>query len=907
MNPELTKLIERYLNGELTPTEKAELEQKMNSNEVLRKEVELQRMIHEAANRLSVRTQIKSAGKAYHLLRKAIFAGIVVLSIAIGTGVIYLTTKKSSKELDQEEQETLQTLLDKSAPIDNLKTHYFQWKGNDTVFVSPNGVLLSVPENAYKHAKGETMTLQYQEAMDIQDIVKSGLSTMSGDQLLETQGMFGVQAFNNKGKRLDINPEVGVYVQVPVDEVKKGMMLFEGKKTKDGIIDWQNPTKLEKLPTLAKMSDLNFYPPGYEDTLNNIKAPKDKKYRDSLYLSMEEFLGGETKEVRPNTKTSSQPTINKVEIFSFVEEEATFYGNIQEYVKMNIVYPKSSLDKGLGGTSYLKFVVETNGEITNVQVSKGVPNCPECDEEALRVVKTMPNWKPGKNKGKPVRSYCGLPVKFEVGNSSPNPKNSSSQIREKKSGKVLFETKCSTCHSLHRNSTGPDLFGVRNKWAQGGAKPGSIYKWVNNWQSTTASDPYAQKVSMWAPTASQNFPELNTEQIDAIFDYIDGCAIANDTVSPSVTAIPPSKVLAFWNKKFDKTNLATRDFEKRTRAIHKTCDPKLLDLYTKNLDKALWELDEKAVKMGYKEFQVFADEHLGKVELSNEHQENLSKYYEKLTSELRKDAKEVFSFRLKKENEWDKETTDKRLKNHNENANRNNKNLQQETEVNMESVYKQLGKKRPEYRAIAGPSVGFRIITNVSTHNIDAFVREQTYKRESGTFYDKDTKKTAKIIYNKMKLKVQEKGYERLYVYLFPSKLSSFHRLTPISKNSFEYTLNGEMQYDLAIVGFKDDGYYFYSKKMIPATDLGEITLEKVSEKKLNASLESMNHSRTNKNDDITDEIKFLVGEQQDYVVQKQRQKVQLFRERIRKVVFPCITKGSEYVPSYEIVEDVTL
>ena len=88
-------------------------------------------------------------------------------------------------------------------------------------------------------------------------------------------------------------------------------------------------------------------------------------------------------------------------------------------------------------------------------------------------------------------------------------------------GEGLFKAKCATCHQPHKNGTGPKLFEVRKKWADGGAKEGSIYQWVNNWQAAAASDPYAQTVSTWAASAMQQFPELKKEEIDAIFDYVD--------------------------------------------------------------------------------------------------------------------------------------------------------------------------------------------------------------------------------------------------------------------------------------------------------------------------------------------------------------------------------------------------
>ncbi len=99
-------------------------------------------------------------------------------------------------------------------------------------------------------------------------------------------------------------------------------------------------------------------------------------------------------------------------------------------------------------------------------------------------------------------------------------------------GEGLFKAKCATCHMPHKNSTGPKLFGVRAKWADGGAKDGSIYQWVNNWQTAAANDPYAAEVSKWSPTAMSAFPDLKKEDIDAILDWVDAQpdpAMATDT------------------------------------------------------------------------------------------------------------------------------------------------------------------------------------------------------------------------------------------------------------------------------------------------------------------------------------------------------------------------------------------
>jgi mono/diheme cytochrome c family protein len=92
---------------------------------------------------------------------------------------------------------------------------------------------------------------------------------------------------------------------------------------------------------------------------------------------------------------------------------------------------------------------------------------------------------------------------------------------QKINGGSLFKAKCASCHNPHKDGTGPKLFKVRNKWADGGAKDGSIYTWVRNWEEAKAKDPYADQVSAVKSTAMSKFPELQDNQIDAILDYVD--------------------------------------------------------------------------------------------------------------------------------------------------------------------------------------------------------------------------------------------------------------------------------------------------------------------------------------------------------------------------------------------------
>ena len=102
-------------------------------------------------------------------------------------------------------------------------------------------------------------------------------------------------------------------------------------------------------------------------------------------------------------------------VFSICEVMPEFPGGTEkfmEYLSGNIKYPEAAKDKNISGRVFIQFVVEKDGSVTNVGVMRGIGG--GCDEEAIRVVKAMPKWKPGLQDGKPVRVSYILPVNFKL-------------------------------------------------------------------------------------------------------------------------------------------------------------------------------------------------------------------------------------------------------------------------------------------------------------------------------------------------------------------------------------------------------------------------------------------------------------------------------------------------------------
>ena len=111
----------------------------------------------------------------------------------------------------------------------------------------------------------------------------------------------------------------------------------------------------------------------------------------------------------------TEPEPDENAIFQVVETQPEFPGGIAElmkYLQKNMRYPKVCKEQGLQGRVIVQFVVNTDSTISDVNVIK--PVNPHFDKEALRVVKAMPKWKPGTQRGKPVRVRFTLPVTFRL-------------------------------------------------------------------------------------------------------------------------------------------------------------------------------------------------------------------------------------------------------------------------------------------------------------------------------------------------------------------------------------------------------------------------------------------------------------------------------------------------------------
>ncbi|MDY6289589.1 MAG: energy transducer TonB [Bacteroidales bacterium] len=103
------------------------------------------------------------------------------------------------------------------------------------------------------------------------------------------------------------------------------------------------------------------------------------------------------------------------EVFLVVEEDPEFPGGLDalsKFIADNIKYPQLAKENNITGRVFVSFVVEKDGRVGQVKILRDIGG--GCGNEAVRVVKMMPKWKPGKQRGKAVRTQFNLPVNFDL-------------------------------------------------------------------------------------------------------------------------------------------------------------------------------------------------------------------------------------------------------------------------------------------------------------------------------------------------------------------------------------------------------------------------------------------------------------------------------------------------------------
>ncbi|MDP4292302.1 MAG: energy transducer TonB [Bacteroidota bacterium] len=186
-------------------------------------------------------------------------------------------------------------------------------------------------------------------------------------------------------------------LQLPV-EMGKAKDLMQEKLQQEA----SSPPEGPSTPTISLIDQIAI------KAMNDNTNPTDTTTNNKKDTVSSNVLGGGSGATR-----KAEPDLEEPTSFTIIEEKPVYPGGTDAMLKFlgsNLKYPHIAKEAGILGTVIVSFIVEKDGSITNVKIVRGLGG--GCNDEAIRVISMMPKWSPGKQRSKPVRCQCHIPINF---------------------------------------------------------------------------------------------------------------------------------------------------------------------------------------------------------------------------------------------------------------------------------------------------------------------------------------------------------------------------------------------------------------------------------------------------------------------------------------------------------------
>ena len=223
-----------------------------------------------------------------------------------------------------------------------------------------------------------------------------------------------------KNPKADLENRRGLYLEIGLVVVLVAVLVAFNVKSYDkeekAQVERQVSEEQEEIIIQTKTEELPPPPPPEQPEVSTEfeVVEDDAEIKTELVVNAE--VTDETKNIAITpVKIEQEEEEEDVQIFTVVENDPEFPGGMEalyKYLRDNIKYPQLARDNNITGKVYVTFVVERDGSIANPRILKDIGG--GCGQEAIRVVKSMPKWTPGKQRGKAVRVQFNLPVSFNL-------------------------------------------------------------------------------------------------------------------------------------------------------------------------------------------------------------------------------------------------------------------------------------------------------------------------------------------------------------------------------------------------------------------------------------------------------------------------------------------------------------
>lgn len=221
-----------------------------------------------------------------------------------------------------------------------------------------------------------------------------------------------------KNPKVDLRKYSGIFLEVGF-VLSLGIMLLafnitQRDKMAGDLGELENVVAEEEIIPITRQQEITPppppEPPKATEVLNIVED--DVEIEDELEIEDTEADASTAVQI---VEIEEEAEEEEAQVFFIVENMPEFPGGdleLRKHIAQNVQYPEIAKENGIQGRVFVQFVVNQKGEIEQVKVVRGVD--PALDKEAVRVISSLPKWKPGSQRGKPVRVSFTVPINFQL-------------------------------------------------------------------------------------------------------------------------------------------------------------------------------------------------------------------------------------------------------------------------------------------------------------------------------------------------------------------------------------------------------------------------------------------------------------------------------------------------------------
>ncbi len=221
-----------------------------------------------------------------------------------------------------------------------------------------------------------------------------------------------------KNPKVDLTRYTGLFLQIgfvgALGVVLAAFSYTVHEKNTSGLGSIQDVVAEEEIIPITRQQEIQPPPPPETPKVAEVLNIVEDDVDIDDELEIQETEADQQTQVA-QVQIQEEEEVEEQQVFFIVENMPEFPGGdleLRKYIAANVIYPEIAKENGIQGKVYVQFVVNQRGEVEQVKIARGVD--PALDKEAVRIIQSLPKWKPGSQRGKPVKVSYTVPINFQL-------------------------------------------------------------------------------------------------------------------------------------------------------------------------------------------------------------------------------------------------------------------------------------------------------------------------------------------------------------------------------------------------------------------------------------------------------------------------------------------------------------